>query len=128
MNIVLKKLKSFASRKYLLHDVILKRKLYSPKFLSLVNNALQGTFGNILSYYLFLDSILIRYSFPYMIRIFQIESIYDSCIKSVTEAICNSYSKHESQSFTHVYPSGGFLGHLKKIYNLGWAFRSSDIF
>ena len=32
--------KSFASRMYLLHDVILKRKLYSPKFLFLVNNAL----------------------------------------------------------------------------------------
>ena len=94
--------KSFASRKYLLHDVILKRKLYSPKFLFLVNNALQGTFQNSLSYYLFLDSILIRYSFHYMIRIFRIESIYDSCIESVTEAICDSYSKHESRSFAHV--------------------------
>ena len=95
--------KSFASRKYLLHDVILKRKLYSPKFLFLVNNALQGKFWNSLSYYLFLDSILIRCSFHYMIRIFWMKSIYDLFIESVTEAICDSYLKHESQSFAHVY-------------------------
>ncbi len=42
-----------------------------------------------------------------MIRIFWIKSIYDSCIKSVTEAICDSYSKHESRSFAHVYQCEG---------------------
>ena len=61
--------KSFASRKYLLHDVILKRKLYSSKFLFLVNNALQGTFRNSLSYYQFFDSILIQNY--YMLQIFR---------------------------------------------------------
>ena len=33
-------LKSFASGKYLFHDVELKRKFYSPKFVFLVNNVL----------------------------------------------------------------------------------------
>ena len=144
---------SFAFRKYLFHDVVLKRKFYSPKFVLLVNNAIihlhpesicfimyyskenfivffflvnivlsplhQESICFMMSYskenyivqnffslwtmpYLCLDSILIRYSFHYMIRIFQIESIYDSCIESVTEAICDSYSKHESRSFAHV--------------------------
>ena len=33
--------KSFASRKYLFYDVVLKRKVYSPKFVFLANNALR---------------------------------------------------------------------------------------